>query len=199
MNRRTNTVGRLFGTGVLAVVLGLTAVPYASAAINPSNNGNHTLAPSDTKQYESWLKEKVRHELVMLPFLSVFDNLQYRVDGSTVTLEGQVRNSALKPDAANTVKRIEGVTKVVNNIEVLPLSPMDDQIRRQTYRAVFGFAPLGRYSIEPIPSIHIIVKNGNVTLEGKVANQGDKDAAYLRANGVPNVFSVTNNLVVDNS
>ena len=93
MNRRTNTVGRLFGTGVLAVVLGLTAVPYASAAINPSNNGNHTLAPSDTKQYESWLKEKVRHELVMLPYLSVFDNLQYRVDGSTVTLEGQVRNS----------------------------------------------------------------------------------------------------------
>jgi len=114
-------------------------------------------------------------------------------------LEGQVRNSALKPDAEKTVKRIEGVTKVVNNIEVLPLSPMDDQIRRQTYRAVFGFASLSRYSIEPIPSIHIIVKNGNVTLEGKVANQGDKDAAYLRANGVPNVFSVTNNLVVDNS
>ena len=102
----------------------------------------------------------------------MFDNLQYRVDGTTVTLEGQVRNATLKPDAANVVKRIEGVTKVVNNIEVLPLSPMDDQIRRQTYRAVFGFARCRRYSIEPIPSIHIIVKNGNVTLEGVVANQG---------------------------
>ena len=139
----------------------------------------------------------MRHELVMLPYLSVFDNLQYRVDGNTVILEGQVRNAALKPDAANVVKRIEGVTKVVNNIEVLPLSPMDDQIRRSTYRAIFGFAPLQRYSIEPIPSIHIIVKNGNVTLEGAVTNQSDKDTANIRANGVANVFSVTNNLVVD--
>lgn len=194
---RTNTVGRFLTTGVLAVVLGLTAVPYAGATINPSNNGNPTLSSNDTKRYEGWLKEKVRHELVMLPYLSVFDNLQYRVDGNTVILEGQVRNAALKPDAANVVKRIEGVTKVVNNIEVLPLSPMDDQIRRSTYRAIFGFASLQRYSIEPIPSIHIIVKNGNVTLEGAVANQSDKDTANIRANGVANVFSVTNNLVVD--
>jgi hyperosmotically inducible periplasmic protein len=197
--RGTSTVGRFFLAGGLAVVLGLAAAPYASATINPSNNGNPTWSTNDTKNYEGWLKEKVRHELVMLPYLSVFDNLQYRVDGTTVILEGQVRNAALKPDAANVVKRIEGVTKVVNNIEVLPLSPMDDQIRRQTYRAVFGFASLQRYSVAPIPSIHIIVKNGNVTLEGAVANQSDKDAAYLRANGVPNVFSVTNNLVVDKS
>lgn len=199
MNRRTNTVGRFLTTGVLAVVLGLTAVPYASATINTSNNGNPTLPTNDTKRSENWLKEKVRHELVMLPYLSVFDNLQYRVDGSTVILEGQVQRASLKPDAESTVKRIEGVTKVVNNIEVLPLSSFDNQIRRQTYRAIFGFASLQRYSIQPVPSIHIIVKNGNVTLEGKVANQGDKDLANIRANGVRNVFSVTNNLVVDKS
>ncbi len=132
----------------------------------------------------------------MLPYLSVFDNLQYSVDGSTVVLQGQVRNPVLKPDAAGVVKHIEGVTNVVNNIEVLPPSPMDEQIRRQEYRAIFSFPSLGRYSIEPVPSIHIVVKNGNVTLEGAVANQADKDTAYLRANGVPNVFSVTNNLAV---
>jgi hyperosmotically inducible protein len=198
MIRGTSTVGRFFLAGVLAVVLGLAAVPYASASIVPSNNGNPTLSSNDTKNYEGWLKEKVRHELVMLPYLSVFDNLQYRVDGTTVTLEGQVRNATLRPDAENVVKRIEGVTKVVNNIEVLPLSNFDDSIRRQTYRAVYGFASLQRYSIAPIPSIHIIVKNGNVTLEGVVANEADKNTAYLRANGVANVFSVTNNLTVEN-
>jgi hyperosmotically inducible protein len=190
MIRGTSTVGRFFLAGVLAVVLGLAAVP--------SNNGNPTLSSNDTKNYEGWLKEKVRHELVMLPYLSVFDNLQYRVDGTTVTLEGQVRNATLRPDAENVVKRIEGVTKVVNNIEVLPLSNFDDSIRRQTYRAVYGFASLQRYSIAPIPSIHIIVKNGNVTLEGVVASEADKNTAYLRANGVANVFSVTNNLTVEN-
>lgn len=198
MIRGTSTVGRFFLAGVLAVVLGLAAVPYASASIVPSNNGNPTLSPNDTKNYEGWLKEKVRHELVMLPYLSVFDNLQYRVDGTTVTLSGQVRNATLRPDAENVVKRIEGVTKVVNNIEVLPLSNFDDSIRRQTYRAVYGFPSLQRYSIAPIPSIHIIVKNGNVTLEGVVANEADKNTAYLRANGVANVFSVTNNLTVEN-
>ena len=197
--RGTSTVGRFFLAGVLAVVLGLAAAPYASATIIPSNNGTPTVSTVDTKNYESWLKEKVRHELVLLPYLSVFDNLQYRVDGTTVILEGQVRNATLKPDAANVVKRIEGVTKVVNNIEVLPLSPMDDQIRRQAYRAVYGFASLQRYSIAPIPSIHIIVKNGNITLEGVVANDADKNTAYLRANGVANAFSVTNNLVVEKS
>jgi hyperosmotically inducible periplasmic protein len=194
MTRRTNTACRFLTTGVLAVVLGLTAIPNARAAVNNSNSGS-----SATSRSDSWLKEQVRHQLAMLPYLSVFDNLQYAVDGSTVILQGQVRNSVLKPDAESAVKHIEGVTKVVNNIEVLPPSMMDDQIRRQEYRAIFGFATLGRYSIEPVPSIHIIVKNGNVTLEGAVANQADKNTAYLRANGVPNVFSVTNNLVVEKS
>jgi len=195
MNKTMRVVGLNLIAGILAVGLSLATVSSASAAVN-SNNGNNT---SSADRGEARLQEQVRHQLAMLPYLSVFDNLQFRVDGSTVILQGQVRNSVLKPDAEGAVKHIEGVTKVVNNIEVLPPSPMDDQIRRQEYRAIFGFATLGRYSIEPVPSIHIIVKNGNVTLEGAVDNQADKNTAYLRANGVPNVFSVTNNLVVAKS
>jgi hyperosmotically inducible protein len=134
----------------------------------------------------------------MLPYYSIFDDLSYRVDGSTVTLFGQVTRPTLKSDAANVVKRIEGVTAVRNEIEVLPLSPMDDRIRRATYRAVYGYGPLQRYAMGALPPIHIIVKNGNVTLSGVVANEGDKNIANIRANGVPGVFSVKNELRVEN-
>ena len=144
------------------------------------------------------LTREVRHELVMLPWYGIFDNLAYRVDGSTVTLFGQVTRPTLKSDAENVVKRIEGVDRVVNNIEVLPLSPMDDRIRRATYRAIYGYGPLQRYALGAVPPIHIIVKNGHVTLEGVVANKGDADIANIRANGVPGVFSVTNDLRVEN-
>jgi hyperosmotically inducible protein len=143
------------------------------------------------------IAEKVRHELVMLPYYGVFDDLAYKVDGNTVTLLGQVTRPTLKSDAGNVVKRIEGVTNVVNDIEVLPLSPMDDRIRRQVYRAVYGGGNLAtRYAFQAVPSIHIIVKNGQVTLTGVVINQGDKNIAGIEANGVPGVFSVTNNLRV---
>jgi hyperosmotically inducible protein len=149
-------------------------------------------------KYKGDLNQEVRHELVMLPYYSIFDNLAYRVDGSTVTLFGQVTRPTLKSDAANVVKRLEGVTQVVNNIEVLPLSSMDDRIRIATYRAIYGYGPLQRYALGALPPIHIIVKNGNVTLEGAVANQGDKNIANIRANGVPGVFSVHNDLRVEN-
>jgi hyperosmotically inducible protein len=142
--------------------------------------------------------QEVRHELVMLPYYSIFDNLSYRVDGSTVTLFGQVTRPTLKSDAENVVKRIEGVTRVINNIEVLPLSPMDDRIRIAEARAIYGFPSLNRYAMGALPPIHIIVKNGNVTLEGVVANQADKNTAGIRANGVPGVFSVKNDLRVEN-
>jgi len=102
----------------------------------------------------------------------------------------------LKSDAENVVKRIDGVTSVVNEIEVLPLSTMDDQLRRALYRAIYSDPSLFRYAQSAVPSIHIIVKNGNVTLEGVADNETDKNVAGLRANGVPNVFSVKNNLVV---
>jgi hyperosmotically inducible protein len=140
---------------------------------------------------------EVRHELVLLPYYGVFDNLAYRVDGRTVTLMGQVTRPTLKSDAGNVVKRIEGVEKVDNQIQVLPLSPLDDRLRIAEYRAIYGHPGLDRYALQAVPPIHIIVDNGKVTLEGVVANQGDKDLANIRANTVPGVFSVVNNLKVE--
>ena len=132
----------------------------------------------------------------MLPYYNIFDDLGYQVDGSTVILTGDVTQPVLKSDAENVVKRIPGVTNVVNNIKVLPLSPFDNQTRRAVYRAVFGYAGLYRYAMGAQPSVHIIVDNGHVTLKGVVDNEGDKNLAYIRANGVPGVFSVTNELRV---
>jgi hyperosmotically inducible protein len=158
--------------------------------------------PQDEKKqrseakYKEKLSKEVRHQLVMLPWYSVFDNLAYKVEGDKVTLYGEVTRPTLKSDAEAAVKSIEGVASVVNNIEVLPLSPMDDQLRRAVYRAIYGESALSRYSIQAVPSIHIVVKNGNVTLEGVVDNETDKNLANLRANQVPNVFSVKNNLAV---
>ena len=142
------------------------------------------------------LTEKVRHELVMLPYYNVFDNLAYRVDGDTVTLYGQVTRPILKSDAENVVKRIPGVTHLNNQIEVLPLSPFDNQVRRSVFRAIYSQSSLSRYALGVVPGIHIIVRNGNVTLEGVVANEMDRNIAGIRANGVFGVFSVTNNLQV---
>jgi hyperosmotically inducible periplasmic protein len=144
------------------------------------------------------LYKEVRHELVMLPFYGVFDNLSYKVDpDGTVTLFGQVARPTLKSDAENVVKHIEGVEKVVNNIEVLPTSINDDQIRRAAYRAIYGNDVLSMYQLRAVPPLHIIVKNGNITLEGVVARQMDKQVAGVQANSVPGAFSVTNNLVVE--
>jgi hyperosmotically inducible protein len=134
----------------------------------------------------------------MLPFYGVFDNLAYKVDSDgTVTLLGQVARPVLKSDAENVVKKIEGVPRVVNNIEVLPTSPADDRIRREVYRAIYGNPALSEYQIPAVPPIHIIVKNGHVILEGAVARAMDKQIAGVQANSVPGTFSVTNNLVVE--
>lgn len=144
----------------------------------------------------SYLERQVRHELLMLPYYGVYDNLEYRVKGDHVELFGDVTRPVLKSDAENTVKRIEGVRSVTNNIRVLPLSPNDDRIRLAVYRAVFGRDSLYRYAMGANPSVHIIVENGNVTLVGVVANKMDSILANLGANGVDGVFSVTNNLRV---
>ncbi len=151
--------------------------------------------PSEKGQMR--LQKEVRHELVMLPNYDVFDNLAYKVEGGTVTLFGQVTRPTLKTDAERAVKGIEGVERVENHIEVLPLSPNDDQIRRAVYRAVYGTEGLDRYAMRSVPTIHIIVNNGHVTLEGAVATEGDKNLANIKANAVSGVFSVTNNLQVD--
>jgi hyperosmotically inducible periplasmic protein len=144
-----------------------------------------------------YLMNKVRKELVTLPYYGVFDNLAYKIDGSTVTLYGQVVRPSTRSSAEKRIKKIEGVDRVVNNIEVLPLSTFDNSIRARAYRAVFRSGSLYRYGMGANPSIHIIVNRGHITLEGVVANEGDSRLAYIAARGVPGAFSVKNNLRVE--
>lgn len=170
-------------------VLALTAALLLSASAAVA-------APApEQASAEAQLAKKVRKELVTLPWYGVFDNLAYEIDGSTVTLHGQVVQPSTRKDAERRVAKLKGVERVVNNIEVLPLSPFDDDVRARTYRALFGWnSPLFRYGRGVNPSIHIIVNNGRVALEGVVSNEGDRRLAYILANGVSGVFSVTNNL-----
>jgi hyperosmotically inducible protein len=151
-----------------------------------------------TQRMQDRVSKEVYHELVMLPQLTIFDNLAYKIDSpGRVTLLGQVRNAVLKDEAEKAVKKIEGVESVNNQIEILPPSPSDDRIRRQVARALFNDDTLFPYSMGSVPPIHIIVKSGHVSLDGVVNTQGDKDRAGLRANGVPGVFDVQNNLQVN--
>jgi hyperosmotically inducible protein len=175
---------------------------FATAAIAADARPfNVDLTPPDPHYmlYEDWLSQEVHNQLVLLPFYSVFDNLEYKINDHEVTLLGQVTQPTVKTDAEFAVKGITGVTKVIDNIEVLPVSPMDDQIRRAEFRAIYRDPALQRYAFGPVPPIHIIVKDGHVTLEGVVANQGDKNLVNIRANAVPGVFSVTNILRIESS
>jgi len=183
---------------VLALsLLSVVTIFSMVASASPTTQDNQPAGALNQKAYERIVKE-VRHELVMLPYYGVFDNLSYKVDpDGTVTLIGQVARPTLKSDSENVVKKIEGVEKVVNNIEVLPASFNDDRIRRDVYRAIYGNSVLSPYQMRAVPPIHIIVKNGHVTLEGAVARSMDKQIAGVQANGVSGVFSVDNNLLVD--
>lgn len=175
----------------LAAALAVSAAGAATTSAAPANEQGRSI---DRAQVE----KKVRRELVTLPYYGVFDNLAYEVNGGTVTLYGQVVRPSTRSDAERRVARLEGVERVVNRIEVLPLSGFDDSIRARTYRELFGMdSPLFRYGRGVNPSIHIVVNRGHVTLEGVVANEGDSRLAYIRASGVPGVFSVTNNLAVE--
>lgn len=158
-----------------------------------------SLQRPNPEKAEDRIAREVRHELVMLPFYGVFDFLSYDVSGYTVTLTGQVTRPTLKSDAEAVVKRIEGVEKVNNQIEVLPVSPNDEKIRLAEYRAIYGPGGLDRYGLLNIQTIHILVKGGHVTLEGTVGREGDKNIANVRANAVPGVFSVTNHLKLEKS
>ncbi len=149
-----------------------------------------------TAKAEERIIKQVRHEILMLPYYGVFDNLSYKVNGYDVTLLGQVVRPVTRSDAENAVKHIEGVEHVDNQIEVLPPSPMDAGLRRRLFRAIYRYPPLQRYALGVQKSIHIVVKNGHVTLEGVVDSESDKNMVNLRANSVPGVFSVTNNLEV---
>ena len=186
MKTRLTAVPTLFFAVLLAIAGFAFGVPNASAA----NATNPNISP---------ISDAVHHKLAMLPWYGVFDNLAYQVNGSEVILSGQVisEHDRTKYDAESEVKRIPGVTKVVNNIEVLPPSPFDNQIRRAEYRAIFSRSYLGRYTMGPIPQLHIIVNGGHVTLEGVVMNEMDRTVAGISANEVPGVFSVTNNLRVE--
>ena len=145
------------------------------------------------------ISREVRHELLMLPYFGVSDNIGYRVEGDTVTLIGQVVRPVLKSDAENAVKHIEGVDKVNNQIEVLPPSSTDDRLRLELFRAIYQYPALQKYELGVQKPIRIIVKNGRVTLEGVVDNDTDKNLAEIRAKSVPGIFSVTNNLQVEKS
>ena len=175
---------------------GIAVASIASAIALPDNADQHIQAT--TVQSHDRIVREVRHELLMLPQFSIYDNLSYKVEDNTVTLLGQVRNAVLKDEAQAAVKRIEGVQQVNNQIEILPASFNDDRIRSQVARVIFRQPRLFEYSTEPVPSIHIIVRNGHVNLEGVVRDQGDKDVAGIQTNGVSGVFSVQNNLQVEN-
>jgi hyperosmotically inducible periplasmic protein len=148
-----------------------------------------------SKSEERVVKE-VRHELLMLPYFGVFDYIAFKVDGYNVTLLGQVVRPVTKSDAEGAIKHIEGVEKVDDQIEVLPPSPMDDGLRVQLYRSIYGFPALEKYALGVQKPIRIIVKNGHVSLEGVIDNDTDKNLVGVRANGVPGIFSVANNLQV---
>jgi hyperosmotically inducible protein len=183
MGNRESLLRYLFA---IVLVGSLCIVWSAPGAIAGSTNSHKVLSLSD----------QVHHELAMLPWYGVFDNLEYDVNGTEVILKGQLtsEHAITKDDAEKFVGAIPGVTNVVNNIEVLPPSRFDDQIRRAEYRTVFSRADLGRYTMGAIPQVHIIVKNGHVSLDGVVMNQMDKNIAGIVANSVPGVFSVENNL-----
>ena len=186
-------------TTILALCLSV-AFAYGQDTQNAGQSGSQSMNSTRAmgSQGVDRIAREVHHELALLPYYGVFDNLAYQVspDG-TVTLLGQVSRPVLKSDAENAVKKIEGVERVNNEIQVLPTSPMDDQIRRAEFRAIYGNEVLSQYALRAVPPIHIIVNNGHVTLEGVVARQMDKQIAEMQAKSVPNVFSVTNNLRVE--
>ncbi len=171
---------RMVQSIAFAAALAVASVPMFASNGNP---------PQD-------LTDQVRHELVMIPYYNVFDDLNYSVENGVVTLTGDVTNPVVKTDAERSVKHLAGVTEVINKINILPPSSMDNHIRAAEYRAIFGFSNMYRYAMGSIPSIHIIVDFGHVTLTGVVDNEADKNVANIRANSVPGVFSVTNNLRV---
>lgn len=165
----------------LTIALGLAALPAAAKSIE-------NLTP---------IERQVRHELVTMPYYGVFDNLNFQVDGDRVILSGQTVRPTIKTSAERRVAQLEAITEVENRIEVLPVSGYDDSLRVRVARALYTHPVLDRYALRAVPSIHIIVKNGRVTLEGVVNREAEKNVAFIQANGVSGVFEVTNNLRVE--
>jgi hyperosmotically inducible periplasmic protein len=187
---------RFHGAVVLLLGIGLIA-GGSSVWASTKKDKPKVAAERNPAQEAQRLQREVRHELLMLPYYSVFDFLFFKVEGNRVELSGYVTRPTLKKEAENVVKDIEGVQDVVNKIVELPASPNDDRLRLALFRAIYGHDALQTYAVRALPPIHIIVNNGNVTLEGVVAREMEKNIANLQANGVPGIFSVTNRLVVE--
>jgi hyperosmotically inducible protein len=183
-----NILKQFSGTAVFILMISLVQVGMASTP-------KGTAASASSRQINN-LQDSVRHTLLMLPNFGVFDNLNFALQGDTVTLTGEVRTTILKSEAEAAVRRMAGVANVINKVEILPLSPMDDSLRVKTYRAVYSMPGFERYEIQAVQPIRIIVKNGNITLDGVVATQLDKMLAEEAARNVPFAFSVTNNLTI---
>jgi len=158
-------------------------------------------AKSPNGQMSMLVSDEVRHQLLMLPTYGIFDWIECEINADrTATLRGQVTRPTLKTDAENALRKIESIPSIDNQIEVLPISPSDDQVRIAVYRSIFRYeGPLFRYATQSIPPIHIIVNNGRVTLKGIVATDADSQQAFMAANGVSGVFEVKNELRVETS
>jgi hyperosmotically inducible protein len=187
---KVNTFKNSLAAVFAAILIGIA--PAALVAKPATAPDSASTAPANTQ-----LAKEVRHRLLMLPYYGVFDNLAYSIDGSKMTLYGQVVRPSTRSDAERSISKINGVSEVVNKIEVLPLSSFDDSIRARTYREIARTGGLYRYLMGANPSLHIIVNNGHVTLTGMVGNKMDQQLAYIAASRVFGSFSVTNELQVD--
>jgi hyperosmotically inducible protein len=178
------------------VILAVFSLADSTSLLAQDRDGSNNQNTSSTQVR---LADEARHQLLMLPYYGVFDWIEGQVlPDNTVVLRGYVVRPTTKSDAENRVRRIEGVARVDNQIEVLPLSPNDDRLRRALYRTLFGFSsPLFRYATQAVPPIHIIVNRGRAVLKGVVANEGDRRLAYIKARSVPGLFNVTNELQVE--
>jgi len=196
LNEERSVAGfRLVGKA-LWLRLGLALAVWATASPALPQNPPAAQKQGGGEKNPEGLAREVRHQLSVLPYVSVFDHIAFTLNGNNVTLTGQVVRHTLKTEAEAAVRSIEGVGSVVNQIEELPASPGDDDLRRAVYRAIYEDAALSRYAVVELPSIHIIVKNGSVVLEGQVESDADRNRALVRAGFVANVSSVRNNLVV---
>ncbi len=185
--------------GVTVAVRAQVQSPTSTQSVSnqPTAGAQNSAAEQPmSAEVQAKLVQGIRRAIIMLPYFGVFDNIEFQLQGRTVILQGQVTESILKPDAEKAVKKVEGVEKVVNNIEVLPPSPMDNRLRQQVRQAIYSYGPLFKYSNMPNPPIRIIVKNSRVTLYGVVDTETDKNLCTMRVNQISGVMSVTNNLRV---
>jgi len=175
------------------VAVGLAFVATSLHAQHPPSA---KLASGEPRTEERQLSGEIRHQLRVLPFYSAFDYIAFTLDGDKVTLTGFVLRPTLKANAEAAIRSLEGVSSVKNLLEVLPKSPTDDDSRRAVYRAIFEDSTLQRYAVSEVPAIHIVLRNGNVTLEGTVASDAEKNLASARASSVSGISSVKNDLVI---